>query len=327
MKNSFSMALLHNAITANDKFIQHHGIKNMHWGERNGPPYPLDRHVSASIKAGHYTGSKSSKDDSDDPHGKKTTIGEKIKARVAPLAISTVWGGMGTGMGLISGMSLASSALFAAPVAGLGVLTLGGQELANVLAKHKEKKVKDIISKSETDKKTGLKLKPEQTTIKEDIKMVNPGYADLYKNTKHNCALCSATYDMRRRGFNVTSQKAKIGYSDTDIEGFYKNAKFEHINYEKGLGSMGRNNEKILDSMRKQGVGARGIITVAWKGGGGHALNYEVTDEGPRLIDSQSGTIYKNANTILAHSYGYMSILRTDTLKPDYEMMKKEVVV
>lgn len=25
------------------KFLQHHGVKGMHWGERNGPPYPIDR--------------------------------------------------------------------------------------------------------------------------------------------------------------------------------------------------------------------------------------------------------------------------------------------
>ena len=30
----------------------HHGIKNMHWGVRNGPPYPLDKKTSARIKSG-----------------------------------------------------------------------------------------------------------------------------------------------------------------------------------------------------------------------------------------------------------------------------------
>ena len=40
----------------------HHGIKNQHWGVRNGPPYPLDRKLSRRIKAGHnetrYEGKK-----------------------------------------------------------------------------------------------------------------------------------------------------------------------------------------------------------------------------------------------------------------------------
>ena len=41
-----------------DDFLEHHGILGMHWGQRNGPPYPLGRAVStgkrlkAALKAG-----------------------------------------------------------------------------------------------------------------------------------------------------------------------------------------------------------------------------------------------------------------------------------
>ena len=31
-------------------YLAHHGIKNMHWGERNGPPYPLSRKKKRSQK-------------------------------------------------------------------------------------------------------------------------------------------------------------------------------------------------------------------------------------------------------------------------------------
>lgn len=33
-----------------DPSIEHHGIKNQRWGVTHGPPYPLDRGVSAAIK-------------------------------------------------------------------------------------------------------------------------------------------------------------------------------------------------------------------------------------------------------------------------------------
>lgn len=32
--------------------LYHHGIQGMHWGVKNGPPYPLDKKVSADIKSG-----------------------------------------------------------------------------------------------------------------------------------------------------------------------------------------------------------------------------------------------------------------------------------
>lgn len=32
------------------KELMHHGIQGMHWGERNGPPYPLDAKVSKKIQ-------------------------------------------------------------------------------------------------------------------------------------------------------------------------------------------------------------------------------------------------------------------------------------
>ena len=42
-----------------DEFIKHHGILRMHWGTRNGPPYPLSRVVSTGkrLKAAAKAGS------------------------------------------------------------------------------------------------------------------------------------------------------------------------------------------------------------------------------------------------------------------------------
>lgn len=39
-------------IRRKSNFLCHHGIKNQHWGVRNGPPYPLDSKVSRAIKRG-----------------------------------------------------------------------------------------------------------------------------------------------------------------------------------------------------------------------------------------------------------------------------------
>lgn len=313
-----------------EEVLAHHGILGQKWGKRHGPPYPLSSKVSKAIKKGRISsgkpgGASEPSKDASDPHGKKITKADKVKAHVKPIAAALGSTAGAIAFGVIGGAGPLAP-LLAIPVATVyGGATVVG-EFQNIVAKHKEKKVADIQSKSEVDKDTGLRRKEKETTIKEDIKMINPAYKDLYKNSKHNCALCSVTYDMRRRGYDVTAQKASSGYSDNDIEKMYKNGKFDHITYDTGFGWVNKTNKKIMDKLSTQGTGARGIVTVAWTNGGGHAMSYEVTPEGPRIIDAQSGVIYKNAISTIAHSTGYMSIMRTDTLTPNYDLMKKEAV-
>lgn len=326
MANSICMEWIHS-----EEALAHHGIVGMKWGKRHGPPYPLSSKLSKAIQKGRISSGKSgSKDkgssDKSDPHGKKNTLSDKLKAHLKVPGAAVVSGVAGIGMLLATGAGIPTAGLGAIPALSMGAIGTVGSEAMNFIARHREKKVRDIQLQSKTDKKTGLKLKDKETTIQEDMKMVNPGYSDLYKNTKHNCALCSLTYDMRRRGFNVTAQKAKTGYSDKEIAGMYHNGKFEHIQYEKGMMSTKKTSDKIMKALLSQGTGARGIVTVEWRGGGGHAMAYEVTADGPRIIDAQCGKIYKNAYETVAHSQGYMSVMRTDTLKPNYDIMKKEAV-
>lgn len=48
------MSRYFNDILPNQDFLEHHGILGMHWGKKNGPPYPLDAgsHSSSEKKAG-----------------------------------------------------------------------------------------------------------------------------------------------------------------------------------------------------------------------------------------------------------------------------------
>ena len=48
-----------------------------------------------------------------------------------------------------------------------------------------------------------------------------------------------------------------------------------------------------LNALTSEGDGARGIINVIYPGGGGHALNYEIHDGKPYIIDSQIGMVFK----------------------------------
>lgn len=48
-------AICGNGLVVDSKgYLQHHGILGMHWGDRNGPPYPLSPgdHSASEKKAG-----------------------------------------------------------------------------------------------------------------------------------------------------------------------------------------------------------------------------------------------------------------------------------
>lgn len=42
----------HSCGKKSDAILEHHGIRGMKWGIKNGPPYPLEAAVSAAVKAG-----------------------------------------------------------------------------------------------------------------------------------------------------------------------------------------------------------------------------------------------------------------------------------
>lgn len=55
-----------------DEFLEHHGILGMHWGRRNGPPYPLDSDVS--------TGKRLKKGGSVSKHKARKTYKKRVKS-------------------------------------------------------------------------------------------------------------------------------------------------------------------------------------------------------------------------------------------------------
>ena len=67
MNNKLSQELCH-VYNAKEEHLQHHGIKNMHWGVKNGPPYPLDKKVSARIKKGKNDKARFTKKELEEMH-------------------------------------------------------------------------------------------------------------------------------------------------------------------------------------------------------------------------------------------------------------------
>lgn len=152
--------------------------------------------------------------------------------------------------------------------------------------------------------------------LKQDLKECNPNY-DLGIMWKINCQRCAPTFEMRRRGYDVTALPRKFGdqsgleYHPFDV---WKNPEVIHCKGN-GLADIERN-------MEKWGNGARAEIVVMWKGGGsGHAFVAERVNGKTRFYDPQNANMDVSAyfNRVESDS---VKICRTDNLEINEGKMK-----
>lgn len=329
----------------NEDYLEHHGIIGQKWGKRHGPPYPLSGKVSAAVKRGDNPKTKSS----DTVYGdakKKTATKSKVKKakvdhmkeddpdeekyRKSQAVASMVMSTLGVAAGVAVNAAMISSGVInpvalVMPLASSVGIVAAAKELHDAKKANKlvEKLNKERAANTKIDKKTGLKLKQKEMTREEDLKQVNPGYKNFQPNTKSNCMLCTTTYDIRRRGYDVTAQKAAVGYSDDDIKKWYKNAKVKEVKAT-GTASLIRNTKQELVA---QGEGARGNLMITWSGANsGHSMAYEVQGGKVVIYDAQSNEVIRNPDKILSMSRA-ASYVRLDNLQPNWKEIKKECVM
>ena len=298
-------------------YLVHHGIKGMRWGIQNGPPYPLSLETHSMVISGSKsTGSKEvGKSD-------KATSDRKSSDKTELYAYA-----------LSLGVSLATLN----PVGLAATIARGGQAIH---ASSKTKKAEKIRSESKIDKKTGYHLKSRAFTKEEDMKAVNPSFHNFDRNTKNNCMLCTTAYDMRRRGYEVSAEKAKVGYKPSDAAKWYTGAKLVDSvkvgetfgeKFKAGLkGSLGVNlsvTKKVQSDLLKQGEGARGNLIMLWDASGaGHSVVYEVGNGKVVLRDCQTNRVYRNPGGLLNKAVA-ASYVRLDNVQPNYVQMKKDGVI
>lgn len=296
--------------------LYHHGIKGQKWGVRR-------------FQNKDGTRTKAGKDRDKNKWNHADSLG-------ANLAIATAAAVGGT----------AAYVLTANPYAGL----VGAKALREVpgmaIAYGKGKKEDFRTRKLQVDEKTGLKLKdPSKTwSIEEDLKAVNPEYnkfSSMDPGATHNCMLCSMTYDLRRRGYDVRANRAVSGWQTEDVEHWYPGFKTKNTTlYSKSPSTIAELNElkknehktredvdkyvdQAMHSFSKEKVGTRGLVLVTWSGGlGGHAMSYEIHKDGPHLYDPQCNKEYKDPKKILRNTTEFQ-IGRLDNLKPDPSTIKE----
>ena len=184
-----------------------------------------------------------------------------------------------------------------------------------------------------SDFSKALKIKKKKSSISEDLKAVNPS------GSQHNCMLCTAAFEMRRRGYDVVAKPSHKGFSpDTMLKMFpgadkhksgYNVTTQKELKQWQLLAAKGKNVEveqAVLKELSGQGVGARGDIQVRLTPTSGHSMAYEVTKTGVVFHDSQNAKTFsvKESQALLRASLG-ANFERLDNVEFDEKMIKVAV--
>ena len=292
-----------------ENYIAHHGIKNQKWGVRHGPPYPLDS--STHRKVVKNTEKKSNVKKSEDDSS-------------AALSMLLLYAG-GAALGL--GAAAAKIAIDKA------------------VNKSNEKKIDKLINEKNNaenvkiDKKTGLRLKDGESSMKEDLKAVNPTYSAAGSNSNNNCGYCAFAYEMRRRGFDVIAKLSSSGISSTEYYKIFPTAKPKVMDpygvtvLNKNGIPTGFNDVKNMNKARifkmnntiklkrqfselSKEEGSRGLLSIQWYENGGHATTYFVEDGKVHIADPQTRKILVFNSSYLDHAM-CVTAIRTDNIKTE----------
>ena len=154
--------------------------------------------------------------------------------------------------------------------------------------------------------------------INDNVARTNPAYRNGNPAYTQNCQRCVATYEMRRRGYDVIAKPAvvdenhKLSVKDpiyASWKNIFEGAKFEmHTGFDGGKAS-------IIEQMDVWGDGSVAEVRVLWKTSGAHVFIAERVNGKVRFVDPQSGNInceYYFTDAIV----GATMIARIDHLQP-----------
>ena len=190
------------------------------------------------------------------------------------------------------------------------------------------KKYESEKSDNPVDSRTGFKLKDQEYSKEEDLKRVNPDFNDFNTNSKNNCMLCTVTTELRRRGFEVTANKAGFGYFTQDLDRWFPGVKVE--DYKPSLSVQLRpTTENVYQDIYQQMLatspeGSRGNFMVEFSIGGAHSMLYEMENGELVIRDGQTGQTYKKEEIKKILTYcSKVQWARLDNLDFDPETIKE----
>lgn len=342
----------------NDLYLAHFGILGMHWGKKNGPPYPLDSsdhstsEKRAAKSAGVSVGSDSGKGSIENVKSSGKSTGRKGLSDTQKKVL------IGAGI-TVASLALAYGGYKLAQHYGVDKVVknkikdiVNGKRSYTTLAgdgDYSKIKLTDITNNNSNASPTktastlaeaGFKSLSHQEDVAERVKNTNPylrpdGSRD--PKGKNNCTLCAVFGYLRGQG--VDAQAGSTGGKPQNLIGVVQdcfNGVTEYSSKTKSGALDGRATtfgKSIEDAqamlVKRYGDNAQGACGITWSNGtGGHVFGWKIVNGKASFFDEQSGKIdvssYWDASK-LQHidPNGSLQIVRLDDLVPNADGISK----
>ena len=298
-----------------DNTIRHHGVRGQKWGDRNGPPYPLDGkdHSPSEKKAGW----RKSLDKKPNEFYDKSTDNDSKKKK-----------------GLTKNQKRAiaiGATVTAVALASIGAYALYKTGKLDFLSKRGKTVLDDIGSGS------GFSLlgKKREDIDKKMVKKINNGLIGMHSSPERmtNCAHCSVSYILNSGFGKNTSAKGCSGIDE--VSGLVAPGRDHKIFYSifdgiktHSYANNGRSLPSVSKAMKDIPSGTTGICFLNDGCGSGHFVNYEKAKNGlVTIVDAQSGFV--TDSKIWDKNYSVIEILDLShaLLRSDADSILKNMVV
>lgn len=259
--------------------LSHHGISGQRWGVRNGPPYPLDQKTHNAIVK------------KQDKPKEKGLFAEIFGAAMLAFSVWTV------------------DEYINGPISRI-VRRIKQNRKTNQSKELNDALIGDIAEHKDYRREQMPKTIKGEHSINDDMAAVNPNYAGVsVPGTTNNCVLCSFTYDLRRRGYDVTAKPSTEGnFDDLLMKDLYEGA---HVDVLRGSDWYDIYNK----AAKKYPEGARGTIGAYNVLGGGHSMAWEIHNGKLEIIDAQRNVRSSPEELALCLFDSTAEFIRTDNLK------------
>lgn len=296
----------------------HHGRRGQRWGVRNGPPYPLNQSKTKSYATKNAKRPKNAGKSDVPKKARNKKIDELVKSgkvkfdnlpdyEVAGLTTFT-----NKGQQYVSGLMNAHDFDWEEVT---NYSDLGGfTSTASVIGSHPN------AHKMSDDDGWNVTHVKERCTNDIDMQACNPDFGT--PGTTQNCAKCSATMELRLRGYDISAGRQSYPSSVDAQSLWFKGAKRMHMD-----------SDVAEDTLRSFGPGTSGTVSIQYPNGtGGHAMHWTHDKLGNFIIeDGQNGRVFGSLQDMMSEykaDFGAgVSAFRLDNCEPDWDMMAQDSVV